>query len=473
MKAQELKNSILQLTVQGKLVPQDPSEAPASELLKEINTEKERLVKEGKLKKDKALVPIAEEDIPFEIPESWEWLKIGEICQIIDGEKQSGKNYPYLEAKYLRGKIEATTYSEGKFIREGTRIILVDGENSGEVFTATEDGYMGSTFKVLFIPTSLFADYVLIFLLLRKQQFRNNKTGSAIPHLNKELFFNMPIPIPPLDEQKRIVARIEELLPLVAEYDAAESRLSELNSVFPDKLRKSILQQAIQGKLTERDPADEPASELLKRIIGEKERLIKEGKLKKEKPLPSIAEDEIPFEIPENWVWVRFSVLMNMMSTGPFGSMLHKSDYVDKGIPLVNPANIVDGVIVPSDKMMISEKTRERLSSYVLHKGMLVMGRRGEMGRCALVTEIEDGWLCGTGSFFMQPNSYLFFQYISLFFSSPYAKQYLGGKSVGTTMNNLNHKILSSMPVPLPPLAEQARIVARVDELLALCDRLK
>lgn len=153
--------------------------------------------------------------------------------------------------------------------------------------------------------------------------------------------------------------------------------------------------------------------------------------------------------------------------------MLHKSDYVTDGIPLVNPANIVNGEIVASDKMMVSGETAKRLETYSLRTGMIIMGRRGEMGRCAIVGEQEDGWLCGTGSFFMMPASCLFARYIRMFFSTSYAKGYLSGASVGTTMNNLNHKILSNIPVPLPPLAEQKRIVAKLEEILPLCERLK
>ena len=230
---------------------------------------------------------------------------------------------------------------------------------------------------------------------------------------------------------------------------------------------------AIQGKLVEQRPEEGTGEELYQQIHAEKQELIKAGKIKKEKPLPEIAEDEIPFDIPESWKWVRFSELMNSMSTGPFGSMLHKSDYVEHGIPLVNPANIVNSQIVASDKMMVSAKTAKRLESYMLKAGMIIMGRRGEMGRCAVVREKETGWLCGTGSFFMEPSSCVFVHYISVFFTTSYARTYLSGASVGTTMNNLNHKILSSMPIPLPPLAEQKRIVAKLEEILPLCERLK
>ena len=239
----------------------------------------------------------------------------------------------------------------------------------------------------------------------------------------------------------------------------------------PQELKSSILQLAIQGKLVEQRPEEGTGEELYRQIQAEKKRLIQEGKIKKEKPLPEIAEDEVPFEIPESWRWVRYSELMNSMSTGPFGSMLHKSDYVQNGIPLVNPANIVNGRITASNKMMVSAETAKRLESYMLQTGMIIMGRRGEMGRCAVVGRQENGWLCGTGSFFMMPTCHMYVHYISMLFSTPCAKGYLSGASVGTTMNNLNHKILSDMPVPLPPLAEQKRIVAKIEELLPYLDR--
>ena len=239
----------------------------------------------------------------------------------------------------------------------------------------------------------------------------------------------------------------------------------------PQELKSSILQLAIQGKLVEQRPEEGTGEELYQQIQAEKKRLIQESKIKKEKPLPEIAEDEVPFEIPESWRWVRYSELMNSMSTGPFGSMLHKSDYVQNGIPLVNPANIVNGRITASNKMMVSAETAKRLESYMLQTGMIIMGRRGEMGRCAVVGRQENGWLCGTGSFFMMPTCHMYVHYISMLFSTPCAKGYLSGASVGTTMNNLNHKILSDMPVPLPPLAEQKRIVAKIEELLPYLDR--
>ncbi|MEA4926740.1 MAG: restriction endonuclease subunit S [Syntrophomonadaceae bacterium] len=239
------------------------------------------------------------------------------------------------------------------------------------------------------------------------------------------------------------------------------------------QLRQSILQAAVQGKLVPQNIHDEPASELLEHIRQEKSWLVKEGKIKKEKPLPPIAEDETPYDLPDGWVWCRLGDITQFVATGPFGSMLHKSDYVNNGIPLVNPANMKNGIAVASDRMMVDEATRDRLSSYILHKDDIVVARRGDLGRCAIITENEDGWLCGTGSFFLHLSSFIYQQYFVLLFSSPVSREQLIGESVGTTMSNLNHGILKNLNFPLPPLAEQQRIVAKVDELMVLCDELE
>ena len=314
MTPQELKNSILQLAIQGKLVEQRAEEGTAEDLYKQIQAEKQALIKAGKIKKEKPLPEITEDEIPFEIPESWKWVRFGFLGQLLDGEKRQGEPYPCLDAKYLRGKSEALYLNSGKFVYRGEKIILVDGENSGEVFVVPQDGYMGSTFKKLFYSSAMYEQYVLLFLLYHKKDYRNNKKGSAIPHLNKELFFNMPTPIPPLAEQKRIVAKIEELLPLIERYEKAWSRLEDFNKRFPVDMQKSILQMAIQGKLVEQRPEEGTGEELYKQIQAEKQALIKAGKIKKEKPLPEITEDEIPFEIPESWKWYRIGEVFSIVN---------------------------------------------------------------------------------------------------------------------------------------------------------------
>ena len=223
----KLQKSILQEAIQGKLVPQDSTEESASMLLERIRKEKQKLATEGKLKKsaltdsiiykgddnkyyeriDRQIIEI---ELPFEYPSSWVVLRLKDVCQLIDGEKRSEKGI-CLDAKYLRGKSSATIVEKGKFVYAGDNIILVDGENSGEVFAVPQDGYMGSTFKQLWLSSVMWKPYVLAFILFYKEELRNSKRGAAIPHLNKELFYNLPIGIPPLAEQKRIVERINEL----------------------------------------------------------------------------------------------------------------------------------------------------------------------------------------------------------------------------------------------------------------------
>ncbi|GAB3392732.1 hypothetical protein GCM10027514_37180 [Azotobacter armeniacus] len=320
----------------------------------------------------------------------------------------------------------------------------------------------------------------------------------------------MLVPLPPLPEQHRIVAKVDELMALCDRLEARQAdaksaharlvqalldcltqasdaddfaaswqRLAEhFHSLFSsessiDALKQTLLQLAVMGKLEPQDASDEPASELLKRIAEEKASLVAEGKIKKQKPLAAIGEEEKPFELPEGWEWVRFADFALDVSTGPFGSLIHQADYVDGGVPLVNPSHMVDGSIVPDHSVSLSTEIAESLASYRLNEGDMVMARRGEVGRAALVTKIEDGWLCGTGSFVLRFVPEVSRAYIWTLFRCNLVRTYLAGAAVGTTMVNLNHGILLKMPIAVPPLPEQHRIVAKLDQLLALCDQLK
>ena len=225
-----LKKSILQYAIQGKLVPQNPEDEPASVFLERIREEKARLVKEKKIKKDKnesiifrgednsyyekladGTVKCIDEEIQFDVPKEWELARLSNICSLIDGEKKEGQ-YVCLDAKFLRGKSSGDYLDKGKYVSKGDNIILVDGENSGEVFTVPCNGYMGSTFKQLWTNKEMYLDYVLYYLMFYKSLLRDSKKGAAIPHLNKEIFYSLIIGIPPLAEQKRIVAALEAAL---------------------------------------------------------------------------------------------------------------------------------------------------------------------------------------------------------------------------------------------------------------------
>jgi len=319
--------------------------------------------------------------------------------------------------------------------------------------------------------------------------------------LQKNKFFNHEIFLPELDEQREF---IEIFKRLKNTNNTLSDELTHQQALLK-KLRQQILQEAIEGKLTiefrmkkdeqlriwndelrsATDPetirhlklkirnCSESAASLLRRIKAEKEQLIKDKKIKKQKALPPITDEEKPFDLPDGWVWCRVGVLLNKFSTGPFGSMLHKSDYVPNGIPLVNPANIVNGAIVPSAKMMIDQETRKRLSKYILKTGEFVIARRGDLSKCAIISEHEDGWLCGTGSFFIQPSEFIEKNLFLKVYRSSFFQKQLADTSIGQTMANLNQKILNNSLFPLPPKFEQKAIVSKVEELLAVCDQLE
>jgi len=285
--------------------------------------------------------------------------------------------------------------------------------------------------------------------------------------LNSSAVITLEVPIPPLAEQNRIVARVDELMSLCDQLEqqtedsiAAHQTLVEtllgtltqsqnaeelaqnwnrisdhFDTLFTtehsiDQLKQTILQLAVMGKLVPQDPNDEPASVLLEKIVAEKERLIKEGKIKKQKPLPEITEEEKPFELPEGWEWCRFASLSNEIATGPFGSMIHKRDYIKAGVPLINPSHMINSKIVEDESVTISSEKAHELRSYELFDGDIVMARRGEMGRCALVTKRESGWLCGTGSFILRFHHDLSREFVLLLFRTDWIRSYLGGKSI-------------------------------------------
>lgn len=239
------------------------------------------------------------------------------------------------------------------------------------------------------------------------------------------------------------------------------------------RLRQLILTLAMQGKLVPQLASEVPASELLKQIADEKTALVKAGKIRQSRPLDPIDDAEKSHVLPHGWRRVRFGDFAYEIATGPFGTMIHKSDYVSNGVPLINPSHMVDGAIVADPNVSISKQAAKEFSSYRLNDGDMVIARRGEMGRCAIVTEAEDGYLCGTGSFAIRFKREVSRRYILFLFKTNEVRSYLGGNSIGTTMVNLNQGILERMPFLLPPIEEQMRIVARIDELMTRCDELE
>ena len=367
MTAQELKNSILQLAVQGKLVPQCKDDEPASELLKHIRAEKQKLEI-----KEKSLPAISEDEIPFDIPESWEWVRLNDISSITSGGTPArtnssfwNGNIPWVKIGDIRNKYISTTEekiseqglnsSSAKIFPKGTILYTIFATIGTvgilNIDAATNQAVAGVTFFGEYSR-----DYMYYVLIGLKDILVSKGKGMAQMNINLTILKNTPIPIPPLAEQKRIVEKIEELMPLIEEYGKAEEQLNKLNAEFPDKLRKSILQQAVQGKLTERDSSDEPASELLKRIKAEKEALIKAGKIKKEKPLPKITEDDKPFDIPDTWEWVRLSEVIDVRD-----GTHDTPKYLPNGYPLITGKDFYNGYFELNKTQYISKEDYEEI----------------------------------------------------------------------------------------------------------------
>ncbi len=290
-------------------------------------------------------------------------------------------------------------------------------------------------------------------------------------------FLDYQIPLPILRAQRDISRRFHAFNDFRSNLDLTHHD----QSGFLKQLRQTILQEAIEGKLTAKWREEHPvrkgdpeydAAALLEQIKAEKQKLIAEGKIKKEKPLPLIKPDEMPFQIPQGWVWCHLSEVAEELSTGPFGSMLHKSDYVKSGIPVVNPMNVVDGNILADDRMQISEKTRDRLKRYALNAGDLVIARRGNLRKCAVVQEEQNGWLCGTGSFFLRILA-INKAFLQLAYCSENSQKFLLRDSIGQTMDNLNQKLLFRLPLAVPALGEQRKIVDRVSQLLSMVSDLE
>ena len=487
MTAQELKNSVLQLAVQGKLVPQCKDDEPASELTRQIIERRNQIEKNH----IKTLSSISEEEISFEIPESWIWLRLGDFCQIYNGnsinanvkqEKYSRKcnGYSFIATKDL-GFDHVINYDNGIYIPKaepdfriavsGSILLCMEGGSAGKkIGILTRDVCFGNKL-CCFTPYIIDSQY--LYYYLQSPMFFSDFFGSMtglIGGVGSAKLKNLLCAIPPLSEQKRIVEKIEELMPLIEKYGKAEEQLSKLNAEFPDKLRKSILQQAVQGKLTERDPADEPASELLKRIKAEKEALIKAGKIKKEKPLPKITEDDKPFDIPDTWEWVRLSEVIDVRD-----GTHDTPKYLPNGYPLITGKDFYNGYFELNKTQYISKEDYEEIikRSKVDVGDILFSMIGGNIGSMIRISEENyfDMAIKNVALFKQYVKSETLSYYLFYFLQSQIDRMRKSAKGGAQPFVPLN--LLRSYPFPLPPLAEQKRIVKRVEELLALCDELK
>jgi type I restriction enzyme S subunit len=487
MNAQQLKNAILQEAIEGRLVPQDPNDEPASVLLARIRKEKEQLVKEGKLKKkDLEVKPISEDEIPFEIPESWEWVKITSILLLLtDGTHNSPPSFPsgdylYITAKniksdgidltnvsYVSKKIHDEIYSRCNpeygdilYIKDGATAGVVTINNLKEPFSLL------SSVALLKQSREMDSRYLLAYFNSPYcyNTVRSSMKGAAITRITLRMIQEWLIPVPPIEEQRRIAEKVDLLLPKIKEYGKAQDALNKLNAELPERLKKSILQEAIEGRLVPQDPNDEPASVLLDKIRQEKAQLVKAGKLKKKDLIETpISEDEIPFEIPDSWEWAK---LGDVTEIARGGSPRPIKEYLTNAPNGLNWIKIGDtdkgGKYINSCKEKIKPEGLKK--TRMVHPGDFLLTNSMSFGR-PYITNIEgcihDGWLMISPYAGVFDQSFLFYV-----LSSAFAHKQFNDKVAGAVVQNLNSDKVADSIIPLPPLAEQHRIVKKLEQLL-------
>ena len=527
MTAQQLKNSILQMAVQGKLVPQDPNDEPASVLLERIRAEKERLIKEKKIKREKnpsvifkgadntPYEKIGDEvhplDTPFDIPESWEWLRLIDVCEYIQRGKSPKyspiKKYPVVAQKcnqWSGFSIEKAQFIEPDSLSSyGPERLLQDNDL---MWNSTGLGTLGrmAIYKTAANPYELaVADSHVTVIRPLKQfvlpeylyyYFANPSVQSVIEDQadgttkQKELatatIKAYLTPIPPLDEQRRILTKLSEVLPVVKSYGAVYSETVAMQEAFPEALKKSILQEAVQGKLVPQDPSDEPAEALLERIRAEKQRLIKEGKIKKDKHESVIfrrdnshyekldgvercIDDELPFEIPETWAWVRWGSIAESIQYG------YNAPAKQEGrIRMVRISDIHENTVAWSS-VPFCDIDDSDIPTYLLQPNDILFARTGgTVGKSFLVIEVPcesiyAGYLIRT-----RYSSLLCPHYLKYFMESPLYWQQLKSGTTATAQPNCNGQTLAKMLLPLPPANEQWRIVENLVRTFAMIERM-
>lgn len=495
MTPEQLKSSILQYAIQGKLVEQRPEEGTGEELFAQIQEEKKRLIAEKKIKKEKPLPEITEDEKPFDIPESWIWVRLSQIWSILNGDR--GKNYPakstlsktgipFISAINLNGKtvvedenllclsqIQYDKLINGK-LQKNDVVVCIRGSLGKHGVYPFDQGAIASSLVILrnYFFNICDDEFLLLYLdsPLFFSEIKKYDNGTAQPNLAAKSLEQFLIPLPPLYEQKRIVAKIEELLPLVDRYAAAYEKLEQFNAKFPEDMKKSILQYAIQGKLVEQRAEEGTGEELYQQIQAEKQQLIEEKKIKKEKPLAEISEDEIPFDIPGSWKWVRVGEIFAHNTGKAMNSTAKKVDKPGSVKRFITTSNLYWNSFDFSSvkEMFFSDDELERCT---VTKGDLLMCEGGAYyGRTAIWNYDYD--ICFQNHVHrLRPYKAVelrFFYHLFYFYKS---MNMMNAK--GTAMPGLSSQTLHQMVVPLPPLSEQKRIVAKIEELLPLCERLK
>ncbi|GHW01393.1 type I restriction endonuclease subunit S [Lactobacillus nasalidis] len=479
-----LREKILDLAMRGKLVEQDPGDEPASVLLEKIQAKKAELVKEGKIKKSKKLPEISGDEKPFDIPDSWEWVRLN-FGVIVErgGSPRPIKNFltdseegiNWIKIGDTKKNSKYITSTREKIIRDGLEksrevhvgdFLLSNSMSFGRPYILKINGAIHDGWLVLSIIGNAVESNFLYYLICSpsvQRFFKNAATGTTVKNLNKERVSITPIPLPPLAEQKRIATKVSELFKLI---DVIEKNVAEFQDL-EQAMRSKLLDLAMQGKLVEQDPSDEPASKLLEKIKAEKAELVKEGKIKKGKKLPEITDDEKPFAIPDSWSWVRLGDVGDW-GAGATPSKSNHEYYNGGTIPWILTGDLNDAHITVANQH-ITEKALKETSVKIKPVGSVLLAMYGAtIGKLGIL-DIEattNQACCACVPFTGVSNKYLF-DYL-MFMKPKFIKSGVGG-----AQPNISRTKIVATPIPLPPLAEQKRIVAKLTELFEQLDTIK
>jgi len=474
--ASDLRESVLQAAIQGKLTTQKVEDGNARDLLREIRAEKEKLVKEKKIKKEKPLAPITEDEMPFDIPDNWVWCRLGEAITLVSGQDFSPHQYSDTSHEGLPYITGASNFGDNGIIENrwtktprcivsrGDLLLICKGSGYGKVMICNLTlAHIARQIMGIRQSKNIDIRYVKCFLESNFDLLKKFGQG-VIPGISRHDILTMQFPFPPLTEQHRIVARVDELMKEIDKLEKTEKELEAIKAAFPADMKAALLQAAMQGKLTKQLPEDGNARDLLAQIKAEKERLIKEKKIKKEKPLEPISEDEVPFDVPENWKWCYLGDIFNHNA----GKALNARNTKGEKHKYITTSNVYwDHFELDNLKEMYY--TPDEVEKYSVRKGDLLVLEGGDIGRTA-IWDRDETYCVQNHVHRLRP--YLkvdvkYFYYCMMYYKN---NGMISGK--GIAIQGLSANALHCINIPLPPLAEQHRIVEKIDQLLPLCDNL-
>ena len=491
MTAEQLLGSIIERALQGKLVEQLASEGTGEDLFQKIQAEKQRLIKSGKLKKPKLVDPITEDEIPFDIPDTWKWVRVESIVtlnpknELADDTETAfipmtlvddgySNHHTFEVRKWGEIKKGFSHFADGDI---GVAKITPCFQNRKSViFKNLINGFGAGTTELTIVRpfTDLCCPEYLLAVFKSESFIKKGMksfTGTAgQQRIHKDFLRTYVMPLPPLEEQKRIVAKIEELMPFVEQYAKASTRLNTLNASFPDQMKKSILQQAVMGKLVPQDPNDEPASVLLKKIVEEKQKLIKEGKIKNQKALPEITEDEIPFDIPESWEWVRLGAVITDTEAGKSPQCDNRPATI-KEWGVIKTTAIQDGYFLAGENKVLPDNF-EIKEAQVIHVDDLLITRAGPQNRTGITCVVDEKphnlILSDKTVRLMYVKGLVNPKYLMYSLKSPAVQKFITETKSGMAASqvNISQDKMRLFVIPLPPLNEQQRIVEGLERAL-------